>query len=71
MVTLIQTDIYLGQNKVEDAYQTISAKQRITPENRALSYKLAEVYIRQNNAKQAEELVNRFIKINDRDIRGW
>lgn len=71
LVTLIQTDIYLGQNKVEDAYQTISAKQRITPENRALSYKLAEVYIRQNNAKQAEQLVNRFIKINDRDISGW
>ena len=71
LVTLIQTDIYLGRNKVDDAYQTIVSKQRIVPENRALSYKLAEVYIRQNNSKDAELLINRFIAKNYRDINGW
>nr|WP_228704623.1 M48 family metalloprotease [Acinetobacter piscicola] len=71
LVTLIQTDIYLGQNKINDAYQVIVSKQRITPENRALSYKLAEVYIRQNKSKEAEQLVNRFINNNNRDISGW
>lgn len=71
LTTLIQTDIYLGQNKVNEAYQTIVSKQRVTPENRALSYKLADVYIRQNKPKEAEQLVNRFIHKNDRDISGW
>lgn len=71
LVTLIQTDIYLGRNKIDDAYQTILPKQRITPENRALSYKLAEVYIRQNKAKDAEQLLGRFVNKNSKDILGW
>jgi len=71
LVTLIQTDIYLGQNKINDAYNAIISKQRIIPENRALSYKLAEVYIRQNKPSEAEKLVNRFINKNNRDISGW
>lgn len=71
LVTLIQTDIYLGRNKLEDAYQTIISKQIITPENRALSYKLAEVYIRQQKPKEAEQLVNRFVNKNNKDIIGW
>ena len=71
LVTLIQTDIYLGRNKLDDAYQTIISKQIITPENRALSYKLAEVYIRQQKPKEAEQLVNRFVNKNNKDIIGW
>ena len=71
LVTLIQTDIYLGRNKLDDAYQTIISKQIITPENRALSYKLAEVYIRQHKPKEAEQLVNRFVNKNNKDIIGW
>ena len=71
LVTLIQTDIYLGRNKLDDAYQTIISKQIITPENRALSYKLAEVYIRQQKPKEAEQLVSRFVNKNNKDIIGW
>ncbi|WP_287906175.1 M48 family metalloprotease [Acinetobacter sp.] len=71
LITLIQTDIYLGKNKIDDALQTIISKQRITPENRALSYKLAEVYIRQQKPKEAEQLVNRFVSKNSKDIIGW
>ena len=71
LLNIIQADVYLGQNKIEDAYQTIINKQRIMPENRALSYKLAEVYIRQNKGLEAEKLVNRFVIKNKTDILGW
>ena len=71
LIALIQTDIYLGQNKLDDAEQSIASRQRVVPENRALSYKLAEVYIRQNKYSEAERLVNRFVRKNDRDISGW
>lgn len=71
LLLLLQTDVYLGQNKTEDAYQTIIAKQRIIPENRALSYKLAEVYLQQKKPTQAEQLVNPFLRKNDRDITAW
>ncbi len=71
LLHIIQTDVYLGQNKIEDAYQAIINKQRIMPENRALNYKLAEVYIRQNKGQDAEKLVNRFVSKNKTDIQGW
>nr|WP_252053548.1 M48 family metalloprotease [Acinetobacter silvestris] len=71
LVSLIQADIYLGQNKVDDAYQSIINKQRTMPENRALAYKLVEIYIRQNKPKDAEKMVNRFINKNNRDVSGW
>ena len=71
LVPLIQTDIYLGQNKLEQANSTISPLQRTMPENRALSYKLAEVLIRQGQVAQAQSLVQRFIHKNQRDIEGW
>lgn len=71
LLNLIQADIFLGQNKLEDAYNTIINKQRIMPENRALSYKLAEIYIRQNKAKEAEGLLQRFINKNKMDVLGW
>ncbi|MEG0605531.1 MAG: M48 family metalloprotease, partial [Acinetobacter sp.] len=39
LVPLIQTDIYLGQNKLDQAYNSINSVQKTMPENRALSYK--------------------------------
>lgn len=71
LVALIQTDIFLGQNKLDDAEKTISARQRIIPENRALNFKLAEVYIRQGSAQKAEPIINSFIRKNDHDIVAW
>lgn len=71
LVPLIQTDIYLGQNKFDQAYSSVNFIQKTMPENRALSYKLAEVLIRQGQAAQAQTLVQRFIHKNQRDIEGW
>ena len=71
LLTLIQTDVYLGQNKLDDAYQTIASSARIMPENRALAYKLAEVLIRQKQPAQANNLVQNFVNQNPRDIAGW
>ena len=71
LLVLIQTDIYLGQNKTEQAYQAIQSAARIMPENRALALKLAEVLIRQNDVVQAQNLIQRFINKNPRDIQAW
>ncbi|MFM6958185.1 MAG: M48 family metalloprotease [Acinetobacter sp.] len=71
LVPLIQTDIYLGQNKLDQAYNSINSVQKTMPENRALSYKFAEVLIRQGQVAQAQALVQRFIHKNQRDIEGW
>ncbi|EPG38423.1 M48 family metalloprotease [Acinetobacter colistiniresistens] len=71
LIPLIQTDIYLGQNKLDQAYSSINSIQKVMPENRALSYKLAEVLIRQGQIVQAQALVQRFIHKNQRDIEGW
>ncbi|ATZ67687.1 M48 family metalloprotease [Acinetobacter haemolyticus] len=71
LVPLIQTDIYLGQNKLAQAHDAISSIQKTMPENRALSYKFAEVLIRQGQVAQAQSLVQRFIHKNQRDIQGW
>lgn len=71
LVVLLQTDIYLGQNKLDEAEKTILARQRVIPENRALNFKLAEVYIRQGKATAAERLVNPFIRKSDNDIIAW
>ena len=71
VIPLIQTDIYLGQNKFDQAYDSISSLQKTMPENRALSYKLVEVLIRQGKIDQAQTLVQRFIRKNQRDIQGW
>lgn len=71
LVPLIQADIYLGQNKLDQAFNIINPIQKTMPENRALSYKLAEVLIRQKQVAQAQTLVQRFIHKNQRDIEGW
>lgn len=71
LISLIQTDIYLGQNKLSEAYKVISSPARIMPENRALNYKLAEVLIRQNQPAEAQTLVQKFLNRNERDLSAW
>lgn len=71
LLSLIQTDIYMGQNKVDKALATILPKQRIVPENRALSFKLAEIYLMKNEFLAAERIVNKFVQQNERDITAW
>ncbi|MGN5754361.1 M48 family metalloprotease [Acinetobacter calcoaceticus] len=71
LIPLIQTDIYLGQNKLDQAYTSIASTQMTMPENRAFSYKLAEVLLRQGKFSQVQTLVQRFINKNPRDIQGW
>ncbi|WP_438286143.1 M48 family metalloprotease [Acinetobacter indicus] len=71
LISLIQTDIYLGQNKLSEAYKVISSPARIMPENRALNYKLAEVLIRQNQPDEAQALVQKFLNRNERDLSAW
>ncbi|MGT2551108.1 M48 family metalloprotease [Acinetobacter geminorum] len=71
LVALLQTDIYLGQNKLDQAYTTIASMQMTMPENKAFSYKLAEVLLRQGKFAQVQTLVQRFINKNPRDIQGW
>ncbi len=71
LMILIQTDIYLGQNKIDEAYKAIQSTARIMPENRALAFKLAEVLIRQKQAAQALNLIQPFVNKNPRDINAW
>lgn len=71
LISLIQTDIYLGQNKLSEAYKVISSPARIMPENRALNYKLTEVLIRQNQPAEAQALVQKFLNRNERDLSAW
>ena len=71
LLLLIQADIYLGQNKTDEAYKAIQSAARIMPENRALAFKLAEVLIRQKQPAQALNLIQRFSNKNPRDINAW
>ncbi|MDC4963248.1 M48 family metalloprotease [Acinetobacter baumannii] len=71
LIPIIQTDIYLGQNKLDQAYNSIAPLQMTMPENKAFSYKLAEVLLRQGKYAQVQTLVQRFINKNARDIQGW
>lgn len=71
LLLLIQTDIYLGQNKTDQAYNAIYSASRIMPENRALAFKLAEVLIRQKKSAQAFTLIQPFLNKNSRDIYAW
>ncbi|MEQ1245787.1 M48 family metalloprotease [Acinetobacter soli] len=71
LFALIQTDVYLDQHKYEQAYAVINTAQKVMPENRALSYKLATVYIQQSKPSQAQQLVQKFINQNPRDIEAW
>jgi predicted Zn-dependent protease len=71
LMTLLQTDIYLGQNKISDALALISSAATIMPENRALNYKYAEALIRNKQSARAEMIVRQFLNSNPRDVSGW
>ncbi len=71
LITLIQTDVDLNQNHLDQALAHILPAARIMPENRALNYKLAEVYIRQKQPQKAQQIVQHFTKKNPTDISGW
>ncbi|AOA58053.1 hypothetical protein BFG52_06605 [Acinetobacter larvae] len=71
LLNLIQTDIYLDQNKLDQAFASINPQQKIAPENRALSLKLAEVLVRQKQTQAATNLLNRLVKNNARDVVAW
>lgn len=68
---LIQTNIYLGQNELDQAYSSIVNIQRAMPESRALAYKLAEVMILQGKAGDTLQLIQPFVNRNPRDLEGW
>lgn len=69
--TLIQADVYLAQNKVDLAIQTIESPALVAPENRALNYKWAEALLRQHQYAVAERILRRFIQKNPRDVTAW
>lgn len=71
LLTLLQTDVYLGLNKLEEAQQNIQSAAVIMPENRSLNYKYAEVLIRQAKYSDAQDVVMRFLRNNDHDLNGW
>lgn len=71
LLLLLQTDIYLGQNKTDQAYRVIQSAARTMPENRAFAFKLAEIFIRQKQAAQALKLIQPFVNNNPRDIYAW
>ena len=71
LITLIQTDIYLGQNNVDAALDEIQTIAKVTPENRALNFKYAEVLIRKNKQVEAQAIVQRFIRKNPIDSTAW
>ncbi len=68
---LFQTDIYLAQNQLNAALESVASAARIMPENRALNYESAEVLIRAKQPAQAKVLVQRFLNANSRDVSGW
>lgn len=71
LMTLLQADIYLGQNKIADALRAVSSAAIVMPENRALNYKYAEALLRNNQPAQAELIIKRFLNNNPRDVSGW
>jgi predicted Zn-dependent protease len=71
LLTLLQTDVYLGLNKLEDAQKNIQSAAVIMPENRSLNYKYAEVLIRQGKYSDAQAVVMRFLRNNNHDLNGW
>lgn len=71
LLLLLQTDIYLGQNKTDQAYRVIQSAARTMPENRAFAFKLAEIFIRQKQEAQALKLLQPLVNNNPRDIYAW
>lgn len=71
LMALLQTDIYLGQNKADEALAVIRNAAVIMPENRALNYKYAETLIHNKQSAQAQLVVQVFLHNNPRDVHGW
>ena len=71
LLLLIQADIYLSQNKFTEAKAAIESTATIIPENRALNLKLAEILVRQGNISQAQNILQRFVKKDPRDVTAW
>lgn len=71
LAVLLQTDIFLAQHQFDQAYQTVVSQQKIMPENRALTYKLAEVLIRKKQPAAVFNLVNKILQDNPHDVQGW
>lgn len=71
LITILQTDIYLGQNNIQAAFDTIQSPALVLPENRALNYKYAEVLTRLQQPIQAQQIVQRFLRQNPRDPAAW
>ncbi|WP_374571532.1 M48 family metalloprotease [Acinetobacter sp.] len=71
LMTLLQTDIYLGQNKLNEALSGIRSAAAVMPESRALNYKYAEALIRNQQPAQAQSAVQPFLRANPRDVNGW
>lgn len=71
LLALIQTDIYLAQKKPDQALKFLKPIQQVTPENRALNFKLAEVYTALGQANVAIKLLQPFAAVNERDVELW
>ena len=71
LLTLLQADVYLGQNKLVEAEQTIRSAAGVMPENRSLNYKYAEVLLHQKKFSDAQTIVQRFLRSNSHDLNGW
>lgn len=71
LAILLQTDILINLHQLDRAHEIIAEKQQIMPENRALTYKYAEVLIRQNQASDAQQIVKKILDSYPRDVSGW
>ncbi|WP_201787403.1 M48 family metalloprotease [Acinetobacter sp. NCu2D-2] len=71
LLTLLQTDVYLGRNQVAEALGIIRTAAIVMPEHRALNYKYAEALIRANQSTDAKAVIQHFLKNNERDLSGW
>lgn len=68
---LIQADLYLAQKKFDAALHLLETPVKLMPENRALTYKLAEVLIEKKDSQAVYDLVQPFVQQNARDTVGW
>ena len=71
LYTLIQTDLAIGQQHYEGALNHILPAYRIAPENRAMTLKLAEVYILKQQPQEAIRLLNDLTLRFPSDVHMW
>lgn len=71
LLTLLQTDVYLGLNQNEFALKNIQTAASVMPEHRALNYKYAEALIRARQPTKAKAILQHFLNINERDLSAW